>query len=182
MADLAVPVVDWKMTSELVMMSVLPSDVYGTEYERRLCSIGIPKPTITTLYTLEKGVLDSSQGIFLHETRISAWSERNLNPLLVRVNAMPHSSILTLSELVMLTQAANRLYDQSLNLPSVLNEPLILAAERSSTHARYMHSLMSRCLGLNFSLDQIAAYTKNELEHYLNLRKGNTSPPVWGPP
>ncbi|MEK6926739.1 MAG: hypothetical protein AABW50_05685 [Nanoarchaeota archaeon] len=169
------------MASELVYRSILPDDMYGQEFTRRLSGVNLTDKQISSLYEIEQLIL-SVDGK-LREDRKQPWVRRYFIMHDSTPESIPAKSLLTLSELIMITDDANAAFSRDHH---VLPEPAwsalcIAACCADYTEARFAHEFNRRTEKFGWSNKQSRAYTKNECLLTERLKWGNHNEPAWTP-
>ncbi|MBI4454253.1 hypothetical protein HY636_06430 [Candidatus Woesearchaeota archaeon] len=167
------------MTSELVYRSCLPEDVYGQEFTRRLRGIGLTDEQASSLYQIEQLIL-SVDGK-LSEDRTQPWVRRYFITPLSSPETLPEKELLTLSELILITDDANSAFWRDHHaLPEKAWAALCIAACCAQyTEAQYAIAFNERTEKCGWSKAQSGAYTKNECLLTERLKWGHHEEPAW---
>lgn len=169
------------MTSELAYKSSLPEDVYGQEFTRRLRGIGLTDKQISSLYQTEQLIL-SVDGK-LSEQRKQPWVRRYFIMQDSTPETMPEKGLLTLSELILITDDANSAFwrDHHVLSEQAWAALCIAACCVQYTEARYAHGFNGRTEKFGWSKAQSGAYTRNECLLAERLKWGHHDKPAWTP-
>lgn len=169
------------VTSELVYKSSLPEDIYGQEFTRRLKGIGLTDEQATSAYQIEQLIL-SVDGK-LSEDRTQPWVRRYFIRPFSSPETMPEKGLLTLSELILITDDANSAFWRDHHvLPKKAWAALCIAACCAQyTEARYAHEFYERTEKCGWSKAQSDVYTKNECLLTERLKWGHHNNPAWTP-
>ena len=169
------------MTSELAYKSCLPEDIYGKEFTRRLRGIGLTDEQVLKLYQIEQLIL-SVDGE-LNEHRKQPWVRRYFIMPDSSPETMPKKGLLTLSELILITDDANSAFyrDHYVSPEKAWVALCIAACCAQYTEARYAHGFNERTEKFGWSKAQSGAYTRNECLLTERLKWGRTDKPAWTP-
>ena len=166
------------MTSELVHRSLIPDEVLGKEYARRLRLIGLSDEQIQSLYYQES--LISATGS-LREQKEQPWVRRYFIFPSSTPETMPKPEELTLSELILITDDATSAYFRDHHIASgeAWQAICIAAGIVEHTEARYAKAFKERVKGLGWSEAQDLAYTRNECLLTERLKWGMHGDQAW---
>jgi len=167
------------MTSELVYRSNRLDDVYGREYSRRLDLIGLDEDQVLSLYQTEQLIL-SSEGE-LSEDRKQPWVRRYFIMNDSSPETMPEKGLLTLSELILITDDANSAFSRDHHVLSdkAWAALCVAACCAQYTEGRYAYGFNDRTEKFGWSKEQSGAYTRNESLLTERLKWGNHENPAW---
>ncbi len=165
------------MTSELVYKSDSVEDIYGQEFTRRLRGIGLTDKQVLNLYHTEQLILFVDEK--LSEDRKKPWVRRGF--ITSTPETMPEKGVLTLSELVLITDDANSAYWREAHTSS--NEEwaavCMAACCAPCTEARYFHIFEERTEKFGWSYEQDGAYIRNESLLAERLKWNYHEKPAW---
>ena len=164
------------MTSELVYKSASPEDIYGQEFTRRLKSIGATDEQVASLYQLESLIL-SVDG--LRQQRDEPWARRRffINDETTPDN-LPKKGLLTLSELILITDEANYAYSGEHEVLSEQTWGAVCTAALAGG-AQYAFGLRERLQRLGLSQKQEEEFGRNECMLTARLKWGYHKRPAW---
>ena len=169
------------MTSELAYKSASPEDLCGQEFTRRLRGIGLTDKQVSSLYQTEQLIL-SVDGK-LGEDRKQPWVRRYFIMPDSTPETMSEKGLLTLSELISITDDANSAFwrDHHVLSEQAWAALCIAACCAQYTEARYALGFNERTEKFGWSKAQSGAYTKNECLLTERLKWGNHDNPAWTP-
>lgn len=174
--------VDDIMTSELVYRSTSLEDVYGKEFTRRLHEIDLTDEQISSLYQTEQLILSVDGN--LSEDRKQPWVRRYLIKPDSTIKTMPEKGLLTLSELISITDDASSKFVRNHDTASEeLFAAICMAAVQAHSYggAQYAIELRERVEKFGWSKAQEGALTKNECLLTERLKWGYHDKPAWTP-
>lgn len=170
------------MTSELAYKSASPEDLYGQEFTRRLKGIGLTDEQVSSLYQTEQLIL-SVDGK-LGEDRKQPWVRRYFLMPDSTPETMPEKGLLTLSELILITDDASSAFVRDHHILSEQAWAAVcMAAVKSYSYcgAQYATAFKDRVKKFGLSEAQDGAFTKNECLLTERLKWGYTDKTAWTP-
>ena len=168
------------MSSELVYKSGSLDDVFGKEYARRLDLIGLEEKQIRGSYQIERLIL-SVDGK-LSEDREQPWVRRYFIMPDSTPETMPEKGLLTLSELILITDDASAAFARNHHvLSGEAWSAVCMAAAQAHSYggAQYAMTFKDRVKKFGWSEKQDGAYTRNECLLTERLKWGYTEDPAW---
>ncbi|MFH1133765.1 MAG: hypothetical protein V1735_04690 [Nanoarchaeota archaeon] len=169
------------MTSELTYRAEALTDPYGQEYLRRLRLIGLSDDQVTQVYSVEQVIL--SVQTVLPDERKQPWVRRIFLTTGSTPDTLPEKRLLTLSELVLITDDANGTFLPAYHVFSdtAWTALCIAACCAPYAEARYAKEFEERTTKLGWSEAQCGAYSRNECFLLERLKWGMGNPPAWTP-
>ena len=157
------------MTSELVSHSASlerEDDAYGKEFIRRLGLIDLTDEQSADLYQRESLLLSYKR---LKRERNEPWIRRSFFIDSTTINSIPRRELLTLSELILVTDDANFYYPgyAEIRYHKAVSKRMVAVCNATfrasnSGEAIYMSCFRERVQGLGWSSEQENAFIRNE--------------------
>ena len=161
---------NFMMTSELGYKSSSLEDSYGQEFRRRLSSICLKDEQVASLYQAEKLIL-SAVGK-LSEERQKPWVLKYFFNEDLRIKTIPQKELLTLSELILITEEA---------MTTCVRYNKVFSDEVWGWAMYTAKEFKDRAKGFGWSRAQDRAFTKNECLLVDKLKWGYSFNPAWTP-
>lgn len=170
--------IDDIMTSELVYRSSIFEDVFGREYTRRLQLLGLNSEQIDSIYQAESLILSKD---YTTKQRKKPWVRRYFIMSDSTPENLPQPSLLTLSELVLITDDANAAMwrDHEVMPEEAMGAACIAANCFEYTEGRYFNELKQRATNFGFLNEQLTAFVRNECILTSRLKWGYDDKSSW---